>query len=97
MDDQKMNTGEGSIGPIIATIIILAILVLGGLYFWNQRVAQINNANLNNQPGTSTSSVATDAAVNTINQQSTSDSTASIEADLKATDITNVDSQLNGS
>ena len=90
-----MNTGEGSIGPIIATIIILAILVLGGLYFWNQRVAQINNANLNNQPVST--STTTDAAVNAINQQSTSDSTASIEADLKATNTTNVDSQLNGS
>lgn len=95
MDNQKMNTGEGSIGPIIATIIILAILVLGGLYFWNQRTSQINNANLNNQPVST--STTTDAAVNVINQQSTSDNTASIEADLKATDTTNVDSQLNGS
>ena len=92
-----MNAGEGSIGPIIATIIILAILVLGGLYFWNQRTAEMNNANLNNQPVTTTSSSATDAAVNSINQQATSDNTASIEADLKATNTTNVDSQLNGS
>ena len=27
MDDQKMNGGEGSVGPVIATIIILAVIV----------------------------------------------------------------------
>ena len=30
-----MNGDEGSVGPVIATIIILAVIVLGGLYFWN--------------------------------------------------------------
>ena len=32
------NSGMGSAGPIIAVIVILAIIVLAGLYFWGQRM-----------------------------------------------------------
>jgi uncharacterized protein HemX len=33
------NNG-GSAGPIIGAIIILAVIVLGGLYFWGQRTTE---------------------------------------------------------
>lgn len=31
------NSSGSSAGPIIGTVIILAVIVLGGLYFWGQR------------------------------------------------------------
>lgn len=37
-DEQRVErSNEGSAGPIIGTIIILVVIVLGGLYFWGQR------------------------------------------------------------
>jgi H+/gluconate symporter-like permease len=46
-NNQNMEGGSGSsAGPVIGIIIILAIIVLGALYFWNQRdaVPAIENA-----------------------------------------------------
>jgi hypothetical protein len=43
MEDGQTNVnvngggGDGSAGPIIGIIVILAIIILGGLYFWGQR------------------------------------------------------------
>ncbi|MDP2641921.1 MAG: hypothetical protein Q8P21_01355 [bacterium] len=44
----NMGGGEsgGSAGPVISVIVILAIIILGGLYFWNQRGATDNGAAL---------------------------------------------------
>jgi hypothetical protein len=35
-----MEENKTSIGSIIATIIIIALIVLGGLYFWGKRIEQ---------------------------------------------------------
>ena len=80
-----VEPGEGSTGPVIGTIIILAVIVLGGLYFWGQRAS--NQALTPEQ---------IQEQVNMIQDQSTSDVPADIEADLNATDINNIDSQLEG-
>lgn len=87
MDEpNNMNVGTvessgGSTGLIIGAVVILAIIVLGGLYFWGQRA---NDALLNE-------------TVESINTQSSSDEAAAIEADLDATDIENLDAELNAS
>jgi len=84
MDEQQNNVnvgveeGGGSSGPIIGAIVILAIIILGGLYFWGQRASN-------------------DAVIDEINRQSDSDEAAAIEADLDATDIENLDAELNAS
>ncbi|MBX4189563.1 hypothetical protein KW785_03155 [Candidatus Parcubacteria bacterium] len=78
-----MPNNESSVGPVIATIIILAVIVLGGLYFWGQRAD-------NNVPATS-------ADLNSINTQSNSDDSASIQADLENTNTEDLDAQLNAS
>ena len=75
------GTGEGGggpSGPIIGAIVILAIIILGGLYFWSQRAGN-------------------DAVIDEINTQSGSDEASAIEADLNATDIENLDAELNAS
>jgi flagellar basal body-associated protein FliL len=35
-----MEENKTSIGSVIATIIIIALIVLGGLYFWGKRIEQ---------------------------------------------------------
>lgn len=75
--------GGGSVGLIVGIIVILVIIVLGGLYFWGQR--------------TSDNAIKTDETVESINIQSESDDTASIEADLDATNVDNLDGELNAS
>ncbi|MDO8569296.1 MAG: hypothetical protein Q7R89_00715 [bacterium] len=75
----EAEEGEGSNGLIIGAIVILVIIILGGLYFWNQRAAS------------------DEAVINEINLQNNSDEAAAIEADLNATDIENLDAELNAS
>jgi hypothetical protein len=67
-----MPPKESSVGPVIATIIILAVIVLGGLYFWGERS---NNAtpsgSANTQTATPTSQTPTDQ--NTVQGSSNTD------------------------
>lgn len=71
---------KGSAGPMIGVIVVLVIIILGALYFWGQN---------------DDSDVMIDETLDTITTQSESDETASIEADLNATDVEGVDSELN--
>ena len=70
-----------SIGPLIAVIVILALIVIGGLYFLKQRASQPVYV-----PTTTSDSI-----TESLNTQSSSDDLNSIEADLNATDINNLD------
>ena len=92
MDESLNNMGsnsprakEGSVGPVIGTIIILAVIVLGGLYFWGQRASEkaMSEAQLGE-------------VVQDITTQSQSDEAAAIQADLDTTSVDNIDSELNG-
>jgi hypothetical protein len=88
MEGQENQTTNiesgGSAGPVVATIIILAVIVLGALYFWDQRDAVEEEVNV-------------DATVETIETQDESDETSSIEADLEATDVESLDAEFNAS
>lgn len=35
---------KSSVGPIVGTVIILALLVIGGLYFWGASLNRVNPA-----------------------------------------------------
>lgn len=81
-EQNSQNPSEKSgAGPIIAVIIILALVILGVLYFWGERDGRLN----------------TDSAIESIEKQSDSDDAASIEADLNSTDVENLDSEINAS
>ncbi len=67
-----------SAGPIIAAIVILAAIVFGALYFMGERG---NDTAYNSQ-------------LDSINDQSDSDETAAIEADLNSTQVENVDAEM---
>lgn len=80
------NSSSGSsAGPIIGIIILIAVVILGGLYFWGQRV--------NNQIAPTETNI--DPTTEAIKAQSTADDTSSIEADLNFTDVDNLDAELN--
>lgn len=72
---------SGSMGTLVAAVVILTIIVVGALYFWNQRA----NSEVN------------DEVLESITTQNSSDDTASIEADLDATDLENLDNELDES
>ena len=71
---------EDSSGPIIGVIVILALVILGGLYFWGQRSASPLSTG--------------DENLESIKMQSGSDEVSAIETDLEATAIEGVDSEL---
>ncbi|OHA91613.1 MAG: hypothetical protein A2758_00685 [Candidatus Zambryskibacteria bacterium RIFCSPHIGHO2_01_FULL_49_18] len=80
MDENVNASREGSsIGSIIGAIVVLALIAFGALYFMNNR----------------TGDQAVEEESNGISTQSDSDAAANIEADLNATDIENVDYDLN--
>jgi hypothetical protein len=85
MDTEARN---GSLGPIIGTIVVLAVIILGALYFWNERSK--TDADDTSATAQNTSTVSADA----IDSQSSSDDLDSIETDLNNTDTTNVGADL---
>lgn len=93
----SMPDNKSSVGSIIGTIIVIAIIILGGLYFWGKRVDEAK------MKQDLVSSENTDSAVNTteedmeasaIKSVNNSDDLDSIEADLKATNTTNLAPEL---
>lgn len=70
---------NGKTGGVIATIVVLAVIIIGALYFWGQRAGESIS----------------DKTLESINAQSSSDETVNIEADLNATDLEDLDSELN--
>lgn len=79
-----------STGPIIGLIIILAIILIGGIYFWSSRInskTDMTSDNNQNPPANNGESVSPEA----IRNQSSSDETESIEADLNAFNGADID------
>ncbi len=71
-----------SIGPLIAVIVILTLIVVGGLYFLKERSAQEVYVPTEEQQ---------DFATASFNQQGSTDDLESIEADLNATVLDDLD------
>lgn len=91
---QVVKPAESSMGPIIGTVIILAVIILGGLYFWGERTRNMNPSGNEAASVTATTSATSDAELNALRTQSNANDTASIEADLQNTDIDNLDASL---
>lgn len=79
---------EHSVGPTIGLIIIMVLIVLGGFYFWGER----SDAMKEMDDGRDVA-----AEVSAIEDQSDSDETSSIEADLENTHTETLDAELNAS
>ena len=88
---QDDSHAQHSSGPVVGIVIIVILLIVGGIYFW----FSAKNYENNQQPPTIQSGGETDAVVNQLNAQSSSDNISDIEKDLNATDLGNLDSESN--
>lgn len=87
-----MEPQKSSIGSIIGIIIIIAVIILGGLYFWGKRVEESKvTESLVNETSEPT---AEQMEANSIQSVTPSDDTSSIEADLNATNLDNLTPEL---
>lgn len=82
---------DSTAGPLIGSIIIIMIILVGGLYFWGSMIIE-RKAEIEMQQ--TLQDQTSDAETAAITSQSTSDESASIEADLNATDIDAVDADI---
>lgn len=89
-----MEPQKSSVGGIIGTIIIIAIIILGGLYFWGKRIEESKaNQNLVSDESTTQQATTTDENAD-IENVSSADDLDSIDADLNSTTFTNLDAEL---
>ena len=91
-----MDQNKSSIGSIIGTIIIIALIILGGLYFWGKQVEErkLNQSAMREEePSTTTLPEQNEAAI--IKSMGTSDDLDSIDSDLQKTNLNNLDAELN--
>lgn len=80
---------KSSTSGIIGTIVIIALIILGGLYFWGKRINTQKEVNaLINQEQVASQEAAT------IETVSTSDETTALEAELNATATSGLGSEL---
>jgi hypothetical protein len=81
MPGMPVQTEKKSVGPLVAVIIILALIIVGGLYFLKERAAQTTYVPVPEG----------DSVTQSLKKQGTSDDLKSIEADLIATNVNNLD------
>ncbi len=81
---------KSAVGPVIGLIIILAIIIIGSLYFWGKRVDD-QTQNTQVQPVQNETFVEGDIQLQQLEVQSSSDDLNSINADLNATNFGNID------
>jgi hypothetical protein len=80
MPQSPVSRSSGN-SSLWALVIILAVVLAAGAYFWSER-------------GTTEMYEADNSSLDAINFQSDSDAEADIEADLNSTDVDNVDYDL---
>jgi len=91
--EPEMVTPEHkSAGPVIGSIIIIVIIILGGLYFWGKRLS--NNDPTLDGPSADEIMQQEDVELAALQSQSSSDEIAAIEADLTNTDLDGLDAEL---
>jgi FtsZ-interacting cell division protein ZipA len=83
---------KSSIGSIIGTVIIIAIIILGGLYFWGKR---IEDAKMKQNLVSDNTNLSTENEASALKSTTTKDDLTSIEADLNSTNLNNLDAELN--
>lgn len=83
-NNQPVVNQESSTGPAIAIVIVLAMIILGGFYFWGER-SKSTDTTLEATP---------EEMISAIETQSTSDESSSIEEDLNNTELDNIDAEL---
>ena len=93
-----MEQNKSSIGSIIGTIIIIALIILGGLYFWGKRIEEskaTQSAMMKEETApTVTMGQVVDQEATAIKSMSSGDDVSSIETDLNKTDLNNLSPEV---
>ena len=84
------ENNQNSIGPIAGVILVIAILAIGGFYFFGKEVSERVEA-----PSAEEILGAPDQALQGLQAQGTSDEVTAIEEDLTGTNLENLDAELN--
>ena len=84
---------KSSIGSIIGIIIIIAIIILGGLYFWGKRIEESKTKQ--DLVTDTTESAMEQSEASVIQSTSTSDDLDSINTDLNSTNLNNLGAEAN--
>ncbi len=93
--EPQIQQNKSSIGSIIGTVIIIAIIILGGLYFWGKRIEEARiKKELTTEPVTTEETENIQSEEDAINKTSGGDDLNSIENDLNNTNTTNLDAEL---
>ena len=84
------------IGSIIATILIIAIIILGGLYFWGKRIEteRENQAMIQTTGSTTTEETAAVSQAAQIETVSQDDSLNTLDSEVKTTQTSNLSPEL---
>ncbi len=84
-----ISSGSGhAIGPLVGALIVLAVLVLGGVYFLSNKTANV----VRNAPPVILGDTDVHAG---LPPTTSSDTISDISADVEATDLNELDSQIN--
>jgi hypothetical protein len=89
---------ERNLGPAIGVIVIIALIVLGGLYFWGQRIdrkspAPMEANSMQDMPAAQLETPGAD--LGSLEAQGTSDDITSISADIEATNLSELGTEVN--
>lgn len=94
MNNNPQHTPKSGMGSVIATIIIIALIILGGLYFWGKRIeTERENRKIMSGEITTDETAAVSQAMKT-QEVSNDDSLTLIEAELGETNTTSVDMEI---
>lgn len=90
--------GHSSMGSIIGAIIVIAILAVGGLYYWGAELQKERAGSLSNEQEYTPREGAEDTAPTTdeLLKVSTSDELADIEKDIEGSNFNNLGAGVEG-
>ena len=92
-----MEENKSSIGSIVGTIIIIAVIIIGGLYFWGKRIEESKAKEdlIANQQVPPINTLPIETGTTSIKTVSPTDDLDSIEADLNNTNLNDLDAEVN--
>ncbi|HRH26558.1 MAG TPA: hypothetical protein PLZ99_00150 [Parcubacteria group bacterium] len=95
----NIHENKSSIGGILGTILVIAIIILGGLYFWGKRIdeAKLRQENAAQQAvfeNSQNTTIQEVSEADKIKSVGNSDDVSSLEAELNATNLNGLGAEL---
>jgi len=88
------QTEKKSVGQIIGIVLIIAVIIIGGLYFYGKSLYNSSSSAIDDSITAEDILSQPDESTQQLLQQGTSDEIVDIEQDLNMTDLENLDAEL---